>query len=433
MTMSSEPSPLVDNPITTNTFIGEADGSDDPPTPIKGVRRLLWWSIPANLGIFIVWGSVPSILLPQQVQLIDKAQGLANLTIIATIGALAALIAQPVAGQISDRTRSRFGRRAPWIVIGGLAGALSLVGLAFSHSIWAIAIMWPLVQITFNFAQGPLSAVMPDRVPLKRRGTFSALVGVGTMVGALGGQIIGSLFFNSISVGYIFFAVFSIVMLTLFCVFNPDYPSTKLQPEPFKFIDFVKTFWVNPIKHPDFFWAFTGRLLLYTGYFAVTQFQLYILENYLHVKTPQAVIPLLGLISIAGIVPMMIISGPISDKVGRRKPFVFAASIVMAFALVLPWVWPTLTSWMIMTFILGLGFGMFGAVDQALMTQVLPSAKSFAKDLGVVNIAATLPQTVAPAVGGAIALTFDYGGLFPVGIVLSILGAFCVWFIKSSK
>jgi len=88
---------------------------------------------------------------------------------------------------------------------------------------------------------------------------------------------------------------------------------------------------------------------------------------------------------------------------------------------------------MIMTFIMGLGFGMFQAVDTALMSQVLPSAKSFGKDLGVVNIAATLPQTLAPAVGGAIVLSLGYAGLFPVGIVLSILGAVCVWFIKATR
>jgi MFS family permease len=105
----------------------------------------------------------------------------------------------------------------------------------------------------------------------------------------------------------------------------------------------------------------------------------------------------------------------------------------MGLALILPWAWPTLTSWMIMVFVLGLGFGMFQAVDTALMSQVLPSAKSFAKDLGVVNIAATLPQTLAPGVAGAIVLAFGYSALFPVGIVLSILGAFAVWFIKATK
>ena len=351
----------------------------------------------------------------------------------ATIGAFCSMLAQPIAGQISDRTRSRFGRRAPWIFLGSLAGGLSLIGLAFADSLVGVVIAWSLVQITYNFAQGPLSAIMPDRVPLKRRGTFAALSGIGLMVGALGGQIVGSIFFNSITAGYITFAALSLVVLTLFIVFNPDHSSKDLEPEPFGLIDFLRTFWVNPVKHPDFFWAFTGRLLLYTGYFAVVGFQLYLLTDYFGVEKPETVIPMLGLISLVGILLATIVSGPLSDRVGRRKPFVFASSIITGAALVVPWVWPDLTAWMVFTFVSGLGFGMFQAVDTALMSEVLPSAKSFAKDLGVVNIAATLPQTLAPGVAGAIVLAFGYAGLFPVGIVLSVLGAFAVWPIKAVK
>lgn len=421
-------------PMTENTFVAIAAGNDDPPAPIKGLRRLLGWIIPANLGVFLIWGAVPGILLPQQITLqFGEADKVANLAIVATIGALAAMLAQPIAGQISDRTRTRFGRRAPWIVLGALAGALSLVGLAFANTLVGVAIAWTLVQISYNFAQGPLSAVMPDRVPLARRGTFAALSGIGLMVGALGGSIVGSLFFNSITAGYITFAVISVVVLGLFVAFNPDYPSTQLPREPFSFVDFLRTFWVNPITHPDFFWAFTGRLLLYTGYFAVTGYQLFILTDYLGVERPETVIPILGLISLAGILIATIVSGPLSDRIGRRKPFVFGSSVVMGLAMLLPWLVPSLETWMIMTFISGLGFGMFQAVDTALMSEVLPSAKSFAKDLGVVNIAATLPQTLAPAVAGAIVLAFGYVGLFPVGIVLSILGAFAVWPIKATR
>lgn len=86
-----------------------------------------------------------------------------------------------------------------------------------------------------------------------------------------------------------------------------------------------------------------------------------------------------------------------------------------------------------MTFIAGFGFGMFQAVDTALMSEVLPSAKSFAKDLGVVNIAATLPQTLAPGVAGAIVLALGYQALFPVAIVLGILGALAVWPIRATR
>ncbi|WP_345800569.1 MFS transporter [Microbacterium sp. AZCO] len=420
--------------MTKNTFVATAAGNDDPPAPVKGLRRLMWWIIPANLGIFLVWGAVPGILLPQQIALqFGDENKVATFTIVATIGAFAAMLAQPIAGQVSDRTRSRFGRRAPWILLGALAGGLALVGLAFASSIVGLVIAWTLVQIFFNFSQGPLSAVMPDRVPLKRRGTFAALSGVGLMVGALGGSIVASFFFHSITLGYIVFAVIAIVLLSLFVVFNPDYSSTEMPKEPFSFGDFLRTFWVNPVKHPDFFWAFTGRLLLYTGYFAVTGFQLYLLTDYFHVEAPETVIPLLGILSLVGIIVSTVVSGPLSDRIGRRKPFVFASAIVVALGFLLPWMWQDLTAWMIMTFVAGFGFGMFQAVDTALMSEVLPSAKSFAKDLGIVNIAATLPQTLAPGVAGAIVLAFGYKALFPIAIVLGILGAFAVWPIKATR
>lgn len=434
MTMPSEPlAPVDDLEIDDIAFIEEAAGNEDPPTPIKGVRRLLWWTIPANLGVFIIWGAFLGILLPAQVAGLDEANKIANFAVVSTVGAVFAMFAQPIAGQLSDRTRSRYGRRAPWLMLGSLVGALSLVGLAFANSFVGILIAATLVQTAFNFAQGPLSAVMPDRVPIKRRGTFAALSGIGLMVGALGGQIVGSVFLGSIAAGYIFLAVFSVLMLTMFVIFNPDYPSKDLKLEPFRFGDFLRTFWVNPVKHPDFFWAFTGRTLLYAGYFTVIGYQLFILTDYLGVEDPATVIPLIGIINLAGILISTVISGPLSDKVGRRKPFIFGSSALVGLAMVIPIISPTLPAWMAMTFILGFGFGMFQAVDTALMSQVLPSAKSFAKDLGVVNIAATLPQALAPAIAGAIVLSFGYVGLFPLGIVLSVLGAFAVWPIKASR
>ncbi|WP_022891010.1 MFS transporter [Agromyces subbeticus] len=415
----------------------EPDGIDEPRPLVHGtVKRLLGWIIPANLSIYILWGAIPTVLLPLQIAGIDPANKVANLTIITTIAAFAAMLAQPLAGMISDRTRSRFGRRAPWMVAGVLIGGLALVGMALANGLVQIAIAWIIVQIAYNFAQGPLSAILPDRVPRAARGTFAALAGMGAMLGALGGQIAGSMLRSSIPTAYLLLAGLALIVIVLFVVFNPDHSSREQQNPPFSMRAFLSTFWVNPVRHPDFFWAFTGRLLLYTGYFAVTGFQLYILADYIGLgeEGAAAAIPIFGLLSLVGMIAAMLVGGPLSDKLGRRKVFVFASSVIVGVAFLVPLVMPTYTGWLIFTVIAGIGFGMFQSVDQALMSEVLPSKDSYAKDLGVVNIAATLPQTLAPAIGGAIVLAFGgYAALFPVGIVLAILGAFAVWPIKAVK
>ena len=408
----------------------------DPPPPIKGMRRLMVWNVPANFVVFMLWGAIPTVMLPQQLQIMNPDDKVRNFGIVSTIGAVGALIAQPVAGVISDRTRSRFGRRAPWMVLGATAGGLALIGLALANSLWGIALAWVCTQIAYNFAQGPLSAIMPDRVPDKRRGTFSTLTGMGLLLGNVGGYVIGASFLNSLAAGYIIFAVVTLVVLILFNLTNPDYPSQDLELPPFKLGEYLKTFWVSPRQHPDFTWAFLGRLLLYIGYYVVTTYQLYLLTGYLGVADADKdkYIMILSVIMAVGLLITITPSGPWSDRMGRRKPFVFASSMTLGLAMVLPWIWPNIYAYMVMTFIGAMGFGMYQAVDTALMSEVLPNPDDYAKDLGVINIAATFPQIIAPAVASFLVLHVGgYATLFPCGILFCALGAVSVFMIKSVK
>src|SRR5215213_2716826 len=123
---------------------------------IRGpLRKLLLWFIPANLFVFLLWGAIPGVLLPLQVAGVDPDNKIANLAVVSTIGAFAAMLAQPIFGAISDRTRTRLGRRAPFILGGALLGGLALIGLGLSGSILLMALCWPLVQLSFNAVQGP--------------------------------------------------------------------------------------------------------------------------------------------------------------------------------------------------------------------------------------------------------------------------------------
>lgn len=420
--------------MTETSPVREAHDAS-PAATVGAHKRLFAWILPAHLVIFMVWGAVPGVLLPLQVQGLGEDDKLANLAIITTIGAIAAMIAQPVGGAISDRTRSRLGRRSPWIIGGTLIGALSLVGMSLANTLVTMTIAWVCTQIAYNLAQGPLSAVMPDRIPSAIRGSFAAVVGIGTMAGSLGGQIFGASLAQTPAAAYLLLAGLTTTIAILFVLFNPDASSRDLERTPFRFGAFLRGFWVNPVAHPDFFWVFTSRMLLYIGFFAIKGYLLYILMDYIGLGDAAiGWVPILTLLSLAGILLTTAIAGPMSDRIGRRKPFVLVAALVVAVAIVIPALFPTPGGMIAFAILAGLGFGAFQAVDTALISQVLPSEDAFAKDLGIVNIAATLPQTIAPAVAGTIVvLTGGFTALFPLGMLFAILGGLAVLPVRSVR
>ncbi|MEZ0067066.1 hypothetical protein ABIA32_003079 [Streptacidiphilus sp. MAP12-20] len=115
--------------------------------------------------------------------------------------------------------------------------------------------------------------------------------------------------------------------------------------------------------------------------------------------------------------------GPLVDKVGRMKPFVLVSGIVAAAALTIPMMWPTEGGMLGYNIVGGVAFGVYMAVDMALITKALPRTEDAGKDLGVINIANAGPQILAPTVAGWIVTQFGYGALFPVAAVISLIGA----------
>lgn len=157
-----------------------------------GLTRLFSFIVPLNIAVYFAFGAVLSVLLPLQVQGIDESNKAANLAIITGIGAVASMVVSPIAGLLSDRTRSRFGRRAPWMVGGALIGGLALIGMGSADTIVQLVIAWSAVQIALGFVVNPATAILPDRVPPAVRGLYSTLAGVGLMAGTLGGQVAGA-------------------------------------------------------------------------------------------------------------------------------------------------------------------------------------------------------------------------------------------------
>ncbi|MEC3854109.1 MFS transporter [Paenarthrobacter ureafaciens] len=384
------------------------------PTPAR--RGLLPSLAVTSLVLFATYAGLTAVLLPNQVAGIDEANKIANFAAVSTVSFIFTLFAQPIFGTFSDRTRSRLGRRAPWILIGAAGGAILLMGLGSLESILWITVFWVIIQVSLNALQGPLSAIVPDRFPRERRGVASAMVGVGTMTGSTVGVLVAGNLANNAGMGYSVFGIAILVTALLFVLFNRDAPSTGIERPPFSWKQFFAGFWISPRKNPDFAWAFAARFFFILGYFLVFTFQLYILTDFIGLSLADAN-GAIGVLSLAGLGSTLLavtLGGWWSDKIGRRKVFVYAAAAFMVVGLSFPIFMPNMTGMIIMGVINGVGFGLYMACDTALMTEVLPGGgKAAGKDLGILNIANNIPQALSPIVAGLLITSAGgYSSLF---------------------
>ncbi|PJN11186.1 MFS transporter [Streptomyces sp. CB01635] len=435
----------------TATAVVGADTEAAAPVPPRRLARLYVTLPAANIALYLLWLGVGSFLLPIQVAQITGTNDTSALSTASTTGAVLATIGNPVFGQLSDRTRSRFGRRAPWILLCALLGALALVAQAHATSIATLGLSWGVVQFIMNGYQAALTAAMPDRVPVARYGTFSALVGLGVPLGTIAAAlIIGGVPGTKFGLdgviggfggrfagenGYYLIAGVIVVAALVFVVLSPDRDARDLPREPFSLREFLGGFWVSPRRHPDFGWAFVSRLGVMLGYFIVLTYNLYLLADYIKVP-PQDLLPTVGFLMVVNAlctVAATVLLGPLADKVGRVKPFVFASGIVAALALSLPMLWPTQGGMLTYNIVGGLAFGAYMAVDMALITKVLPRAADVGKDMGVINIANAGPQILAPTLAGWIVAAGGYEALFPVAAAVSLVGALGVLRVRGVR
>jgi MFS family permease len=141
------------------------------------------------------------------------------------------------------------------------------------------------------------------------------------------------------------------------------------------------------------------------------------------------------LVQSAVVVAASLVGGKLSDRTGRRKIFVLTASIVYGLAMFVVAVASDFNGFLVGMAIGGLGFGLYMAVDLALVVDVLPDDDNAAKDLGVLNIADALPFSVAPGIAPAI-LAFgngSYGVLYAVAGVWAVIGGVAILPVKGVR
>jgi MFS family permease len=403
----------------------------DPVQPVPG--RWVMRVTLAGIGLWAGFFGPIQVLLAQQAEVVAPGHKEFVFGLVTGVGSAASVVANPLAGALSDRTTSRFGRRVPWVVGGALSGALALLLLAVADSVWLMLLAWCLAQVGLNAMFAAITAAVPDVVPVRQRGVVGGWVAVSQTLGIVVGVGIASST-GGLVAGYAATAAAVVVLAVPYVVGSLDYRLSPVLRAELSRSAVVRALWISPREHPDFAWAWLTRFLVNLGNSLGTLLLYFYLQDAVHYSDPEGGVFVLTLLYAVFIVLSTVVSGIWSDRLGRRKVFVNVSGAIVGVAALTLAVAHTWAGALVGAVVLGIGYGVYLSVDFALCTEVLPTATDRAKDLGVINVAVTLPQVFAPFVGSLlVAFAGGYTTLYAVAAAVCLLASLFVRNIRSVR
>lgn len=419
--------------MTMEYSLGASVGASRPPGNLAvGTSFILLYAL-AYLGLYTALLTPVFITLAVRIGSLAPQEKAAQLGMILGVGAFVALLANPVFGRLSDRTRTRWGRRRPWILGGAIVGSVAQWVMATNDSMGVMLIAWCAAQCAYNAALSALVAVVADRVPPTQRAKLSAITGSTMSMGILLGSGVVALT-STTGIGmFLVPAIIGLISLLLFVFYYKERP-VSITPESWRWNSIFETFWLNPCRYPDFAWAWLSRFFVSLGSAVLMTYQVYYLTDHLHVSNDELSSKLFisFLLGTVCATVSALIAGVISDYLRRRKLFVLASALVYAAGMGIMVALPSYSGFLVGMGVSFVGLGIYMAVDQALVVEVLPDSTNDAgKNLGLINIANAVPQSLAPALAPLILAIGTVNGqnyplLYTVAAVVAVAGAMAI-------
>ena len=406
----------------------------------------IWLLIIATLGSYAALVAPIGISLSLRVQELAK-DNVEVLGYVVGVGAIAAAVSQPLVGMWSDRTRTRIGRRRPFAIAGTIVGLIGLAFMAAAPSVPMLAVAWVITQLGWATVLSSLLLSQADRLPEEQRGKVAGLSGFVQMIASVLGVGIASAFIGNNFLVFLVPGFLGAIALTLWVTLVKEPSSRDLVIEKKLTLSRALADMVfNPKQHSDFAWNWLGRLFFMFGVTFATTFTTLFFASRLSaggqvadIGTLIVILSLFGVLATAG---GAILGGFLSDKLKRRRIFVLLAGLSFtAGAIVMAFGGSNAVVLVIGSIVTSIGLGVFSAVDQAIVLDVLPERDTEAgRFMGINGYSTTLAQAIAPIAAAPLLLLGmtgadkNYGLLFLIAAACTLVGGTLVMvFVRGSK
>ncbi|MGW0184643.1 MFS transporter [Streptomyces sp. NPDC003362] len=411
---------------------------DAAPVAFRGRRQpalFLPLFVFAYFGVALAGISAPTVSIPLRLSELDPAHKTQMLSLtIALGGVLVVLITAPL-GRLSDVSTARAGIRRPYILGGALVGASGMLVLALAPHVSVIIAGWGLAQAGFAATSMALNALLADQIPTRIRARVAATFGLSTGIApVVGSALVGALPGNPLYWFGIPAAISLVACIGLVLVLDDI---VRTEPVPVDWRSLLRSYWINPLRHKDFAWAWACRLLVTMSLVSVITYLLYFLTDRLGIAAedaPSRQGTVLGVFFAFSVVTTLLF-GWISDRTGKRRTIVWSSALLTAFGLLISLLAHDLTLFTVGIALAGMGQGAFVSVDVAMMTELLPDSTDAGTGLAVIALSYQLPALLVPALATVLLAIGDagpnYTALFIAAVTASALGALAVLPIKS--
>lgn len=233
----------------------------------------------AFVGVWMAFIAPTMSGLQIRIGQIDPAHKASGLALVLGVGALLALVSNPIWGQLSDRHMGRWGRRKPFMFFGGLAGTVALFVLPLMQTVVGVVIAWSVVQLVFNAAIAALHAITSDMFPESERGKASVAVGVGGGVGTVLGIGLSAALVKTPILMFGVPALLGFIILLIFLVWYQDAPLQEAPVRAGVLKTVLDSYSFNWRQTPDFGKLLTGNFFILIGLNIITTYQVYVMSD----------------------------------------------------------------------------------------------------------------------------------------------------------
>jgi Na+/melibiose symporter-like transporter len=368
-----------------------------------------------GFAITALWQSLHTIIMPLRLlDFVAESEKNTLLGLLTMTGLLLAMVVQPVAGAISDRSRFKWGRRRPYILIGVIFSLLFIPGIGYVGSYASIFLIYCLLQIATNTAQGPYQAFIPELVPEKKHGLASGIKSLLEILGGVAFVYVSSLFMDRysdteetqwlwLSLGVLALVMLVAMIATLLLVREPKPVSDSRHSLLWTLGHTLKDIRSNS----DFIWFLVSRLLVFMAFAAIQKFALYFLRDVIGVSDPAEATARFSIVAVVGMLLVVYPAGYFSDKFGRR-PVIMASGILGAVGIGIIAMTQEYGIILSAAGIIGLAMGGFNSSNWAVATDLAAKGEE-ARYLGIANMATACGSALAGLFGPGIDYFNGYG------------------------